>query len=95
MDCQSPDQSSHFLLLNNPEICPTNKILLRYLGIKSQVPSNLLPKKVWLEVVSQGIMGSREGCRVKRRTTKGTWRRSQEAKRLRRTLLPTRSQQSM
>lgn len=62
----------------------------------TQVPENvkpssfndLLPKNVWLEVGSQGIVGSWEGYRVEGRAAKGTLRRSQEARGLRHISLP-------
>lgn len=62
MDCRSPDQSSHFLLLNNPEIMSNQQDITQVSGnMKPSSFNDLLPKNVWLEVVSQGIMGSREG----------------------------------
>ena len=57
-------------------------------NVKQSSFNDLLPKNVWLEVVSQWIVGSWEGYRVEGRATKGTLRRSQEARRLRHMPLP-------
>lgn len=84
MDCQNldlPDQNSHLLLLSNTKICLTNHFYPGTLNYEDWVPH------LWLEVFSQGIAGSWEGCRVKGRAMDSS-RRSQEARRLGHTSLP-------